>query len=249
MGAPTVLVTGTSSGIGRAIATLLKQNHYTVIGLSKEQEGDESVSDLHYAVDFRDSESLIECCKKVAAWGEIEAIVNNAGWQVCKPITETTLEEWTSCQAINITAPFLIVRELYKCLKKPGGAIVNIASVHALASSLNIAAYATSKGALATLTRNMALEFGKDGVRANVVLPGAVDTPMLRAGLLRGHAIGSNDQERLEAFGKTHMRGYVGLPAEIAEAVLFLVDNRRSSFITGCHIVVDGGATAQLGTE
>jgi NAD(P)-dependent dehydrogenase (short-subunit alcohol dehydrogenase family) len=99
----------------------------------------------------------------------------------------------------------------------------------------------------------MALEFGEFNVRANAVLPGAVDTPMLHAGLNRGHVSGSggsaDTQKKIRGLGKKHVMGRVGKPTEIGQTILFLADNDRSSFMTGQALVVDGGATARLSTE
>jgi glucose 1-dehydrogenase len=103
--------------------------------------------------------------------------------QVSRPILETTIEEWDMVMASNLRSVFLGAKLSYPLLKaKGGGAIVNVSSVHAVATSTNIAAYAASKGGLLALTRAMAIEFAPDNVRVNAILPGAVDTPMLRSG-------------------------------------------------------------------
>ncbi|NJM13938.1 MAG: SDR family oxidoreductase [Synechococcaceae cyanobacterium SM1_2_3] len=96
------------------------------------------------------------------------------------------------------------------CLRSQGGAIVNVSSVHAVATSTNIAAYAASKGGLLALTRAMALEFAQDGIRVNAILPGAVDTPMLQAGLDRGHVQGSDLQVQVHDLGRKHPLGRGG---------------------------------------
>jgi glucose 1-dehydrogenase len=126
---------------------------------------------------------------------------------------------------------------------------VNVSSVHAVATSADIAAYAASKGASQALTRAMALEFARDGIRVNAILPGAVDTPMLHAGLMRGHVQGASVEERMADLGRRTVMGRVGKPEEIARAILFLADSEQSSFMTGQSMIVDGGATARLSTE
>ena len=151
--------------------------------------------------------------------------------------------------ACNVRSIFLSVQKALPLLTRSGGAIVNVSSVHAVATSVGIAAYAASKGALLALTRAMALEFGESGIRANAVLPGAVDTPMLHAGLSRGHLSGDNVRQLVRGLGKKHVMGRVGQPKEIGQTILFLADNDRSSFMTGQALVVDGGATARLSTE
>jgi len=124
-----------------------------------------------------------------------------------------------------------------------------VSSVHAVQTSANIAAYAASKGGLLALTRAMAIEFAPDNVRVNAILPGAVDTPMLRAGMDRGHVGDGNIHERLENLARKTVNGRVGQPREIASAIYFLADSNQSSFMTGQALVVDGGATARLSTE
>jgi NAD(P)-dependent dehydrogenase (short-subunit alcohol dehydrogenase family) len=121
--------------------------------------------------------------------------------------------------------------------------------VHAVATSANIAAYAASKGGLLALTRAMAIEFAPNNIRVNAILPGAVDTPMLRAGLNRDHVQGSDIQTRLDNLARKTVNGRIGTPQEIAHAIYFLADNMQSSFMTGQAMIVDGGATARLSTE
>jgi glucose 1-dehydrogenase len=152
--------------------------------------------------------------------------------------------------ASNLRSVFLGVKLAHPLLKAGNSAsIVNVSSVHAIQTSANIAAYAASKGGLLALTRAMAIEFASDNIRVNAILPGAVDTPMLRAGLGRGHVGGSDVQERLDNLARKTVNGKVGQPEEIAHAIYFLADNEQSSFMTGQALVVDGGATARLSTE
>jgi glucose 1-dehydrogenase len=121
--------------------------------------------------------------------------------------------------------------------------------VHAVQTSANIAAYAASKGGLLALTRAMAIEFAADNIRVNAILPGAVDTPMLRAGLGRDHVTGADIHTRLENLAGKTVNGRIGTPDEIAHAIYFLADGTQSSFMTGQALIVDGGATARLSTE
>jgi NAD(P)-dependent dehydrogenase (short-subunit alcohol dehydrogenase family) len=179
----------------------------------------------------------------------LNALINNAAIQVAKPLVETSVEEWDAVMASNLRSVFLGVKLAYPLLKNTGGAVVNVSSVHAIQTSANIAAYAASKGGLLALTRAMAIEFAPDNIRVNAILPGAVDTPMLRAGLGRGHAGHGDVQERLDNLARKTVSGKVGKPEEIAHAIYFLADNEQSSFMTGQALVVDGGATARLSTE
>jgi NAD(P)-dependent dehydrogenase (short-subunit alcohol dehydrogenase family) len=180
----------------------------------------------------------------------LDALVNNAALQIAKPLIETTVDEWDAVMAANLRSVFLGVKLAHPLLKARGGAaVVNVSSVHAIQTSANIAAYAASKGGLLALTRAMAIELAPDNIRANAVLPGAVDTPMLRAGLGRGHLGGENVQDRLDNLARKTVNGRVGTPEEIAHAIYFLADNEQSSFMTGQALVIDGGATARLSTE
>jgi glucose 1-dehydrogenase len=170
--------------------------------------------------------------------------------QIAKPLIETTVEEWDAVMAANLRSVFLGVKLAHPLLKARGGAaVVNISSVHAIQTSKNIAAYAASKGGMLALTRAMAIEFAPDNIRVNAILPGAVDTPMLRAGLDRGHVGRGDIQERLDNLASKTVNGRVGTPQEIAHAIYFLADNEQSSFMTGQALVIDGGATARLSTE
>jgi NAD(P)-dependent dehydrogenase (short-subunit alcohol dehydrogenase family) len=177
-------------------------------------------------------------------------LVNNAALQVAKSLIQTTVAEWDAVMAANLRSVFLAVKLAHPLIRSNnGGAIVNVSSVHAVQTSANIAAYAASKGGLLALTRAMAIEFAPDNIRVNAILPGAVDTPMLRAGLSRGHVGEGNLQERLDNLAKKTVSGKVGRPEEIAKAIYFLADNEQSSFMTGQAMIVDGGATARLSTE
>jgi NAD(P)-dependent dehydrogenase (short-subunit alcohol dehydrogenase family) len=163
---------------------------------------------------------------------------------------ETSVEEWDAVMANNLRSVFLGAKLAYPLLKTAGGgAIVNVSSVHAVQTSKDIASYAASKGGLLALTRAMAIEFAPDQIRVNAILPGAVNTPMLHAGLSRGHVAGSNLTDRLENLARKTVIGRVGEPEEIARAIYFLADETQSSFITGQSLIVDGGATARLSTE
>ena len=138
--------------------------------------------------------------------------------------------------ASNLRSVFLSAKLAHSLLKAHGAAIVNVSSVHAIQTSANIAAYAASKGGLLALTRAMAIEFAPDNIRVNAILPGAVDTPMLRAGLGRGHVGHGDMQERLDNLARKTVNGRVGTPEEIAHAIYFLADNEQSSFMTGTSI-------------
>ncbi len=250
--ARTVLITGAAGGIGRATVSLFSEKGWRVIGVDRSEFGNEFPKNgLFIQSDISHPEDMQAIFEKAHQFTELlDALVNNAAVQVAKPIIETTVEEWDAVMASNLRSVFLGVKLAYPLLKTAGGgAVVNVSSVHAIQTSANIAAYAASKGGLLALTRAMAIEFAPDNIRVNAILPGAVDTPMLRAGLGRGHAGHGDMQERLDNLARKTVNGKVGKPAEIASAIYFLADNEQSSFMTGQALVVDGGATARLSTE
>lgn len=248
----TVLITGVAGGIGRATVSLFTEKGWRVIGVDRADFGENFPQNgLFIQSDISRPEDMQVIFEKAHAFTEsLEALVNNAALQIAKPLVETTVDEWDAVMASNLRSVFLGVKLAYPLLKTGrGAAVVNVSSVHAIQTSANIAAYAASKGGLLALTRAMAIEFAPDNIRVNAILPGAVDTPMLRAGLDRGHVGQGDVQERLDNLARKTVSGKVGKPEEIAHAIYFLADNEQSSFMTGQALVVDGGATARLSTE
>jgi NAD(P)-dependent dehydrogenase (short-subunit alcohol dehydrogenase family) len=247
-----VLITGAAGGIGRATVALFAQMGWRVIGVDRADFGpDFPAGGLFIRSDISIGENLKTIFEQAHAFtGYLNALVNNAALQIAKPMLETSVEEWDAVMASNLRSVFLGVKLAHPLLMAAGGgAIVNVSSVHAVATSANIAAYAASKGGLLALTRAIAIEFATDNIRANAILPGAVDTPMLRAGLSRGHLQGGDILERLDNLARKTVSGRVGKPEEIARAIYFLADDAQSSFMTGQALIVDGGATARLSTE
>jgi NAD(P)-dependent dehydrogenase (short-subunit alcohol dehydrogenase family) len=245
-----VLITGVSGGIGSATAQTFDKAGWRVIGVDRCQA--DSLPGIHHFIhaDLSDVAASQRTFAKVAdGEGRIDALVNNAAIQICKPLIETTPDEWDTVMASNVRSVYLAVRHAYPLMRGHGGAIVNVGSVHAIATSTNIAAYAASKGAVVALTRALAIELAPDHIRVNAVLPGAVNTPMLHAGLNRGTGGRGNTRELTEQLATRHLMGCVGTPEEIAQAIFFLADDERSSFMTGQSLVVDGGATVRLSTE
>ena len=248
----TVLITGAGGGIGRATVRHFAANDWLVIGVDRNAFGEGFPQNgCFIQADISNPESTEQIFEEARAFHPVlDALVNNAAVQIAKPLVETTVEEWDAVMASNLRSIFLFVKLAHPLLKAAGGgAIVNVSSVHAIQTSTNIAAYAASKGGSLALTRAMAIEFAPDDIRVNAILPGAVDTPMLRAGLGRGHVGHGDIQERLDNLASRTVSGKVGKPEEIARAIYFLADNEQSSFMTGQALVVDGGATARLSTE
>jgi len=247
-----VVITGASRGIGRAAWELFAKNDWFVIGIGRSplqgdipQQGHFIQADVSFEKDWQ---KIKEETARIT--DHLDAVVNNAAIQVTKPIIDTTLEEWDRVINANLRSVFLSVKLLHSLLKAGnGGAIVNVSSVHAVATSKEIAAYAASKGGMLALTRALAIELAPDKIRVNTVLPGAVDTEMLRSGLNRDHAGSGTTDERMEILASKTVIGKIGRPEEIARAIYFLADQDESSFTTGSSLIVDGGATTRLSTE
>ncbi len=248
----TVLITGAAGGIGRATVQLFAEKGWRVIGVDISDFGDNFPENgLFIQADISHGDAMEAIFAKAQQFTDnLEAIVNNAALQIAKPILETSVEEWDAVMAANLRSVFLGVKLAHPLLAaEGGGAVVNVSSVHAIQTSAGMSAYAASKGGLLALTRAMAIEFAPNEIRVNAILPGAVDTQMLRDGLGRGHVGDGDIKERLENLASKTVSGKVGLPGEIANAIYFLADNEQSSFMTGQALVVDGGATARLSTE
>lgn len=248
----TVLITGAAGGIGRATVALFAESGWKVIGVDRAEFGSGFPADgIFIQADISDDTDLESIFTQAQSFSEhLDGLVNNAAVQIAKPLLETTVEEWDAVMVSNLRAVFLSVKLAFPLFEAAGGgAIVNVSSVHAVATSANIASYAASKGGMLALTRAMAIEFAPHAIRVNAILPGAVDTPMLHAGLSRGHVGSGSLPDRLENLANKTVIGRVGKPAEIAHAIYFLADETQSSFMTGQALIVDGGATARLSTE
>lgn len=248
----TMLITGAAGGIGRASVALFAERGWRVIGVDRSDFGPGfPANGLFIQSDISLGANMETIFGQARAFTDrLDALVNNAALQISKPLLETSVEEWDAVMASNLRSVFLGIKLAHPLLKAAGGgAIVNVSSVHAVATSVGIAAYAASKGGLLALTRVVAIEFAKDNIRCNAILPGAVDTPMLRSGLGRGHLDGGDVTARLDNLARRTVNGRVGQPAELAHAIYFLADNEQSSFMTGQALIVDGGATARLSTE
>jgi NAD(P)-dependent dehydrogenase (short-subunit alcohol dehydrogenase family) len=234
------VTTGAAGGIGSAAVDLFRSEGWHVVGIDRTGEK-ATKADRFVTADVADEASLKAAFESLEDLGQIDTLVNNAAVSQWTPLIQMTSAEWDELMAINLRGAFLATRYAHALMKDHGGSIVNVSSVHAVATTVGVASYAASKGALVALTRASALELAADGIRVNAVLPGAVETSMLRGD--------GDDVERIRAIAARTPLGRVADPREIAQAILFLADGERSSFITGESLVIDGGALARLSTE
>jgi NAD(P)-dependent dehydrogenase (short-subunit alcohol dehydrogenase family) len=228
------LVTGGANGIGRATTRHLLDSGWCVAVIDLPDSGlrraypPRNRNLLAIDGDVRDEKSVAGALDAVVhRFGRLDAVVSNAGIMIRKPIRLLTLAEWHRVIDTNLTAAFLLARAAEKPLRTAHGAIVTVASTRALMSETNTESYSASKGGLLALTHALAISLGPD-VRVNCVSPGWIET---------------------KNYGKDHSQhpaGRVGKPEDIAEIVAWLLDGKRSGFVTGANFVVDGGMTRKM---
>jgi NAD(P)-dependent dehydrogenase (short-subunit alcohol dehydrogenase family) len=247
---PVAVITGVAGGIGSATARVFAEAGWKIIGIDLPESSAPAGLDHFVPADLTEESDVIRAFEETINRAErIDALINNAAVLLCKPLLQTNATEWDYVMAANVRSIFLMVRYGHPLLRKAPGCIVNVSSVHSVATSSDVAAYAASKGAVLALTRALAIELAPDRIRVNAILPGAIDTPMLRDSLTQRGQLVDGIEANLQALGERHILGRIGKPEEIANAILFLSDPASSSFITGQTLVVDGGAIAHLSTE
>ncbi|MBT8067712.1 MAG: SDR family oxidoreductase [Gammaproteobacteria bacterium] len=241
-----VLVTGASSGIGAAIAIAFAEAGWDVMAAGRDEGRLEEVADVSdkiviWAGELAESDDCNELlADTIDEFGQLDCLVNNAGVIVRGDVADTTDEDWRYTMAINLDVPFFLSRAALPYLLSAEGSIVNIASDWGLSGGERAAAYCASKGGMVLLTRAMAKDHAREGLRVNAVCPGDVDTPMLAA---EAEASDMALDEYLEQAAADSTNGRVATPEEVAALTLFLAGD-TSSHINGAAIPIDGGGLA-----
>jgi len=234
------LVTGAAGGIGAAIAARFAGEgaHVVLVDVNGDaaRAGAQTLGGeaLGLACDVGDESQVGSCVGAVLdRFGRLDVVVNNAGLMTFKSLADFTGEDWLKVIRVDLLGAAFFTRQMFLRAGPDGGAIVNIASVHAERTTANAAPYSASKAAVLSLTRTAAIEGRDRRIRANAILPGAIDTPMLW------------DNPNLKSGAETIDKRDVGQPKDIAAAAAFLASD-DAAFITGTSLAVDGGRLARL---
>lgn len=246
-----VIVTGAESGIGKATASRFVQEGAMVYGFGLRTElGEQWVmqtqsyaGESHFMkCDVSNAQQVSDSIDEIAnKHARIDVLVNNAGKFLYGDVTETSEADWDLVLATNLKSMFLTSKYAIPFMKKTGGSIINIASVHAFATMEKVPAYAASKGAVVALSRQMAIDFIKDRIRVNSVVVGGVNTEMsVKHALSIGKTL-----DNLGFVLENDVLGRAAEPEEIAAGITFLASD-DASFVVGAPFLIDGGLTSNL---
>ncbi len=242
------IVTGIGAGIGEAIALrFAEEGARLLLNDIHEPNGRRTLEKVRAAGAIAelvagDISKEADCRRisesAIAAFGQIDILVNNAADFTQKPVDEATMEDWQKVLSVNVIGTAMVCKHAIPHMKARGkGSIVNIASMSGIIAQPNFATYNASKGAVMTMTRCMALDLGPFGIRVNAVCPGCVVTSASHREIAR---LGLTFEQWRDSIVPNKMLGRLGEPVEVANAALFLASD-ESSFITAEHLLVDGG--------
>lgn len=238
------VVTGVSGGIGTAIGRHLRQQGYAVVGIDQTEPNAPGVCDAYIPCDLSKvgveegrAARLAKRIDETFPGLPLRALVNNAAVQRVGTTETLDWQDWLETFHVNVSAPFALVRAFLSRLRSARGVVVNIGSVHAVATKPGFIAYATSKAALHGLSRALAVELGPS-VRVVAIAPAAVETPMLIAGF-------AGAPEKFAELKSFHPMARIAEPKEVARVVAFVL-SQEAAFMTGSVVVLDGGILARL---
>jgi len=240
------IITGAGGGIGRACAReFAKEGARVVIADINSAGAQETLKQIQSAggdavvveTDVASPDSVQKLvAQTLSAYAQVDVLLNNAAIQVNKTVEDTTVEEWNREIAVNLGGVFLCSKFFLPHLRKTKGAIINMASVNGFFVEPMCAGYCATKAAIIGLTKAMAIDHGKEGIRVNCICPGYID-----AGLAWGYFEAQPDPAAARAAaGKLHALWRIGRPEEVARVAVFLASD-AASFMTGSAVVVDGG--------
>ena len=241
------LVTGAAKGIGQAIAERFAEAGASVVVFDIDGAGARAVAArictsgkaLAIEGDVAVEEHARDAVRQtLEEFGRLDILVNNAGIDVPGTLPDYTSQQWDAQLGVNLKSAFLFSKYAIPELRKRGGSIINIASVHAFVSYPGNAGYDASKAGMLALTRTLALDHGREGIRANAICPGYIDTPMTQEWMSTVPDPEATMQEVLSF----HPLGRIGTPRDVASAALFLASD-EALFISGATLVVDGAMT------
>ena len=241
-----VLITGASSGIGAATAIAFAEDGWDVMAAGRNEGRLEELADVSerivtWAGDLTESEDCDELITDTTdEFGDIDCLVNNAGVLIRGSADEVSDDDWRYTMTVNLDVPFFLSRAALPHLLRAEGCIVNIASDWGINGGTRAAAYCASKGGLVLLTKAMAKDHARDGLRVNAICPGDVDTPMLAA---EAKAQGVNIDDYMEEASEAVPSGRVAEPEEVASLALYLASD-AATHINGTTILIDGGSNA-----
>jgi NAD(P)-dependent dehydrogenase (short-subunit alcohol dehydrogenase family) len=237
-----VLVTGAASGLGLACAQRFATEGARVVGCDVQDAPSDYAGASFARVDVTDERAVADLvASTLAEHGRLDAVANAAGIAGGGPAHLVSLDDWERVLRVNLTGTFLVCKHTVVPMMEAGaGSIVNFASIEGLEGTEGGSAYNASKGAVVILTKNLAIDYGRRGVRVNCICPGFIETPLFRSVMDSPGMATYRERYREE-----HKLGRFGRPEEIAGAALFLVSD-DASFVTGHALVVDGGFTAGM---
>lgn len=242
------IITGSSKGIGQGCARVFAREGAAIVIVSR-TEGpglamvkeiqDKGGRAIYVQTDVSQSEQVQNMIKRtIEEFRRLDILINNAGYHISKNIEETSEEEWDFIINTNLKSVFLCSKYAIPCLRKTKGCIINMSSMVGLVGQSNAGAYSATKGGIIAMTKGMALDFAKDGIRVNCICPGWIKTPLVDDWFSQQ----PDEQKAREYINSVHPLGRIGTIEECGRAALFLA-TEDSSFMTGSILTVDGGVT------